>query len=231
MNKVISYTTSSYYQNMEDMLHECCERFDLQHERYDQEWFHSTEYYSKHKDVADQRRMAGFAIWKPFIILDALRKVEENDVICYLDASVVFEEDPRPFFDTVKFIAVGNADDWVNRDWIKRDAFILMNADSSEFWNARQIWAGQIVVRKNNASMTLMEEFLTWCEDRRIITDEDNVCGLPNFSGFRENRSEQAILAIMAVIYPEFISHDPTVFHDYAGNWSEWIPWSKKGRR
>lgn len=224
---LISYTTSSYYQNMEDMLHECCERFGIVHKRYDQEWFHSTPYYYGHRDVADCLRMAGFGIWKPIIIEDAFRY---DDLVCYVDASVVFSEDPRPAVESVKEMAVGDCGtQWVNREWIRRDTFHYMNCDSEEYWNSFMVWAGVIVVRKT--AVALLDEFRIWCESRRIISDDDNVCGLPNFPGFVQNRSEQAILALMQVKYPDRLTKLISPFHDYSGNWSEWVSWKAKGRR
>lgn len=223
---LISYTSSSYYRNFEDMLHECCERFDVPHQRYTQYWFQQTDYYGLHKDVADCKRMAGFAIWKPYIILDAL---ENDDLVCYCDASVVFETDPKPFIESVEAIACGDAgQSWRNTGWIKRDAFVYTGCDREEYWLGYQVWAGFMVVRRS--ARVFLEEMLHWCEDRRIISDDENVCGLPNFPDFFQNRSEQAILSLLCIKYPNIFVRRTSPFHDYTGNYSEWIPWSQRGK-
>jgi hypothetical protein len=103
-----------------------------------------------------------------------------------------------------------------------------MGLDEEKYWYDYQVWAGFMVVRRS--ARVYIEEMLHWAEDRRIISDDPNVCGLPNFPDFRENRSEQAILALMHVKYPSVIKKASSPFHDYTGNYTEWIPWSRRGK-
>ncbi len=47
------------------------------------------EFYRAHLEVTGRRRGAGFWIWKPFIILDLLRKVSAEDVVFYWDTGKI----------------------------------------------------------------------------------------------------------------------------------------------
>jgi len=224
---IVSYTSSEYYLNMEDMLHECCEKFGIKHVRYNREWFITTDFCKEHMDIANQKRGAGFWSWKPSVILDAF---QYDDTVVYLDASVVFDEDPYNFVDENQYMTVGHhGKNFMNREWIKRDAFVLMNCDKPEYWNDYQVWAGQVVVGKY--AIHLVEEWKFWCGDRRIITDLPNMQGSPNFPEFVDHRHDQAILSILSTKYPDSIHRANSVFHDYGGNYTEWVSWKAKGRR
>ena len=162
---LISYTSNSYYRNFEDMLAERCEQFSVPHRRYTQDWFRSTEYFQRHRDVAERFRMDGFAIWKPYIILDALKY---DDLVCYVDASVVFETDPKPSIEAVENIACGDAgESWISREWIKRDAFVLMDCDNPLFWESYIVWAGVMVARKcAEKYINHVIASLLWCQTK-----------------------------------------------------------------
>jgi hypothetical protein len=197
---IISYTNDKpYYKGFEELLHDDCATYGIVHCRYTEEWFHQQPFYFDHRDVADQLRVAGFCIWKPYIILDALKC---DDTVCYLDATSQILFDPKLFIESIEHIHCPKTK-WINKDWIKRDAFVYMNCDEPKYWNEFQLWAGSITVKKSGE--WLMEEMLKWCCDRRIIDDGANECGLPNFPDFHENRSEQAIISLLSIKYPEWI--------------------------
>jgi len=46
-------------------------------------------YVNKHKNIFDYGRGAGLWLWKPYIILDALSKIEEGEWLFYCDSGTV----------------------------------------------------------------------------------------------------------------------------------------------
>jgi len=223
---LVSYTTSSYYENMEDMLHECAEKYGIEHRRYDRKWLESTSFYKENKTLCDDNK-AGFFCWKPYLIYEALK---QDDLVIYTDASVVFYDDPRSSINSVDQIGVGDCGtSWVNRDWTKRDCFVYMDCDKPRYWDGYSVWAGLVVARRT--SSWVIEEWMEWSKDRRIISDDPNTCGLPNFPAFKDHRHDQSILTNMSLMYPITIQKLISPFQDYSGNWSEWVPWNLRGKR
>ncbi len=82
--------------------------------------------------------------------------------------------------------------------WAKRDAFIILNVDKPEYAQTRPNLASFIVLKKSFISMAFISEWLTYAQDSRVLTDEVNALGVPNYAGFRENRHDQTILSLLA---------------------------------
>jgi hypothetical protein len=92
--------------------------------------------------------------------------------------------------------------------WTKRDAFILLDVDKPEYADTLAGLASYIVIKKSFTSMRFVSEWLTYAQDRRAITDDDNVLGSINYPNFRGHRHDQAILGLLAkkwnlTIYPD----------------------------
>jgi hypothetical protein len=56
--------------------------------------------------------------------------------------------------------------------------------------------------------MNFVSEWLTYAQDSRAITDDNNVLGSTNYPDFRDHRHDQAILSILAkkwnfTVYPD----------------------------
>ena len=42
-----------------------------------------------------------------------------------------------------------------------------------------------------------LQKLIKYSTDKRIITDDPNTLGLPNYPGFRDNRHDQTVLSIL----------------------------------
>jgi hypothetical protein len=74
-----------------------------------------------------------------------------------------------------------------------------MNCDESIYWNSIQFEAGINCFKNNNESEDFLSEWLNFCKNERILTDKENTCGLPNFSGFIDHRHDQSILTNLII--------------------------------
>ena len=54
-------------------------------EAYTREWLETTDFYKENKTILDKDRLAGYALWKPYVILDKLKKVDDGDIVVYMD--------------------------------------------------------------------------------------------------------------------------------------------------
>lgn len=183
-----------------------------------------TAFYAAHKQILDCERGAGYWLWKPYCILDAMSRVNEGDIILYADAGAEVIADLSPLFDLCvrqNGIVLFRAHGHLNRLWIKRDCFVLMNCDCEKYWNAEQVSAGYGFFLKNDRVKIFLQEWLNYACNPAIITDAPNVAGLPDLPEFKDHRHDQAILSLLAA------KHDVPVFR----NPSQWGEPYKEDRR
>lgn len=180
---------------------------------YDNFWIKKQhEFYRKAKSTLTKKKGAGFWIWKPYIILDALNRIDENDILIYIDSGAKFV---NPISEISKLLKEKDLllfynNGHKNYEWTKRDCFVYMDCDAEKFHFGHQVIAGYIFCRKTKFVINLMEEWLSYCMDERIITDNANTCGLGNLIGFKEHRHDQSILSNLAVKYNIELFRDPS---------------------
>lgn len=162
----------------------------------------STEFYSLNKDLLDLEIGNGYWAWKPYIILDAMNKLDDGDIVFYADCGDMFHPDIVEYVDNLLdendqcILLVGGGK---NGDLTKRDCFHYMDCDEEDYWGSNQLEAGVCIWKVSEESKKTVEEWLNYCCDARIVTDDDNVCGKPNLIGFKEHRHDQSILTNLAI--------------------------------
>ena len=106
----------------------------------------------------------------------------------------------------------------IQKDWTKRDAFLLMNCDSPKYTKSKQILGGFILMKNTDFVRSIINEWLKYAQDKRIITDQPNVLGKPNYPGFKENRHDQSIFSLLITKYNIPSYRDPSnwgIEHEY----------------
>lgn len=188
--------------------------------RYTEDWLKTTEFYKKNVFILSKPRGNGYFIWKPFIILESFKTLEEGDVVLYTDAGLNVIQNLSPLFEIIennkdsiiifKLPAVG-VSHHKNKAWTKRDAFILTNCDSEKYWNADMGNGAVSLWKKTEKNIQLLNEWLKYLRDPRISSDDINMCG-PNFLEFKDHRHDQSVLSILSVKYNLELFRDPTQY-------------------
>lgn len=174
-----------------------------------------TDFFQQNKTILDLSRGSGYWLWKPYILLDALTRAQTGDVIVYHDTgrpdrnphqryrfrrsiqpAIEFCRENGGFLPGVYVPHYGS-----NGQWTKRDCFVLMDCDSPKYWDHCQIQATYSIWESNPAVIKFVTEWLSWSQDPRILTDQDNEMGLPNRPGFTEHRHDQSVLTNMLIKY------------------------------
>ena len=86
---------------------------------------------------------------------------------------------------------------FLEKQYSKRDAFILLKADSPIYTDTLQYMAGIQIYKKSKFTENFLEKLLSYSTDKRIITDDPNTQGLPNYHEFIDNRHDQTVLSIL----------------------------------
>ena len=125
----------------------------------------------------------------------------------YTDAGILYMNSTSKI---IEFLKKQNAEMWmiqlnktIEKKFTKRDAFILLGADSPFYTDTDQFMAGIQVYRKSKYTQKFLEELLYYSQDKRIITDDQNTQGLKNYKEFYDNRHDQTVLSLLIKKYGE----------------------------
>jgi len=194
---------------------------------YDDRWLLSTpfgqspefQWLLTHRGVGNPRGGRGFGwfSWKPYILQHALSRVDDGDVVMFLDGdtypiadfSMLFSECER-IGGHMAFMATAKTEPLCNRQWCKRDCFIAMGCDEPRFWHGPHYVARFMLFQKGAPWVSFLEAWQVFCLDRHAQTFEPSVLapeldGLPHTDGptgnFREHRTEQAIYTNLCIAH------------------------------
>jgi hypothetical protein len=167
----------------------------------------------KHESILSLPKGAGYWLWKPYFILQALDQLQDGDLLMYADAASHFTHSANSLLElpaNYKQDIIPFELDLPESAWTKRDAFVYMNADDMGFQETHQFLASFIVIRKSAFSMQFMNEYLEYCCNPKILTDADNACGLPNYPGFTAHRHDQSVFSLLCKKYQLQGFRDPS---------------------
>ncbi len=149
-------------------------------------------------------RGAGYWLWKPYLVAKTLAELDEGDVLFYADAAMHFVNPIDPMVERLDrhhadLLIAGQA--FTEAQFTKRDAFVLIDMDKEEVAGSPHRFASCFMLRKSAWSQEFVARYLAYAEDERILTDQPNVCGLPNYEGFSAHRHDQSIFSLLSKRY------------------------------
>jgi len=153
------------------------------------------------KEILSQSRGGGYWLWKPYIIKKTLEQLQDGDYLFYCDAGAFYikninylikEMEKRKESIMLFELAL------IEKEWNKRDALILMACDSSPFYDTNQVLATCMLLKKNSETLEFIDQYLSWCQDPRILTDMKNTQGLDNHIEFIDHRHDQSVLSLLS---------------------------------
>lgn len=173
------------------------------------------EFKVKNSEIWNSNRGYGYWIWKPYIVNKTLGIMEDGDYLLYGDSGSCLIDSIHILINTMQ----ANNDDImiyslhsIEKNYSKRDALILMNCDIPEILETPQRCATYFILKKTENSVRFVEEWLKYAQDRRIVTNEENVMGKPNYGGFVENRHDQTVLSLLSKKWKIGAYRDPGRF-------------------
>lgn len=142
----------------------------------------------------------GNYFWKPFVVKKALENLEYGDYLMYADSGSFFIKSILPL---IKHMEKAKKNilcfrlPLIEKQWTKRDAFILMDCDSKKYINTPQILATFFILRKSDEAIEFINSWQDNVNDNRILSDDCNVLGKPNYKEFIEHRHDQSVLSLL----------------------------------
>lgn len=183
-------------------------------------------------DVLRAERGSGYWMWKPYVVLSAMRHMQDGDILIYADAGVEFVAPVQEIIDRMDEDIFFFTNGWPHVEWCKVDcieAILPHNtvfkgfSDCWKYENAKtikQVQASVIFFRVNQETRDFVKEWLLWCQMPGFI--DDSPSKLPNYPTFAEHRHDQAILTCLA------IKHGYTIDHWWPTQYSMHLPRSER---
>lgn len=169
---------------------------------FTRDWLEQTNFYKENKTLLDLPRGAGYWAWKPFIILEVLKVMNEGDVVLYSDCGDLLHPNIgnyiKNYLLTEEVLLVSSEGPMFKQKiWTKKECFVQMNCDENKYKECLQLEAGVVAFKKCNKSINLVKEWLNYCLIPSIINDEkDEKIQLQEF---KDHRHDQSILTNLVI--------------------------------
>jgi hypothetical protein len=168
-----------------------------------------TRFHYKNESVLQEHRGAGYWMWKPWLILENLKKLDEGDVLIYSDVGrydyFLPRLPPRFLVRSLDSNAFGYLlgpllyQHGALRKWVHSRCLNGMGVDISDnILDRPTVQATWSLWRNTKASRSFLEEWLHHCETPGLINDirAEELCN--EHPDFVDHRHDQSILSILA---------------------------------
>lgn len=162
-----------------------------------------------------QKRLFGFASWKPEIILSYLNKIPENSILQYSDIGCHFningKERLREYIeitDKKNILAFKYSDPnfdiknkykfqiYCENQYTKADAWEYFNIKGgSDMLKSEQIWSGTFFLKNNSYVKEILNNWKKACNITSLIDDSLSI--KQNHPNFIEHRHDQSMLSLI----------------------------------
>jgi hypothetical protein len=220
----ISYANSVYKKHLDILVKSAT----------NSEWFDNCEGFSpndldedfktKFAIILKEAKGGGYWIWKPCIIKKKLDSIKDGEYLIYLDAGCTLNTKAKKRFDeyidmldnsNLGIVSFQTAHK--EHKYTKKEIFDHFKLDeTSEHYNSGQIMGGIMVIKKNEHSVKLINE---WYEtaDKNSSLFLDNT-GIKN-PGYSSNRHDQSVFSIIRKIHGSIVLGEETFFLSSTNNW------------
>lgn len=154
-------------------------------------------YKDEHKEIFAYKRGAGLWLWKPYIILDALKKSKEGDWIFYCDSGATFIKKISNLIDCAKtynqniFLV---EQPLLERQFTKRETFIGMSVGCID---QNQLLSGYILLKNCSESVKFIKEWQMYCEKIDLLSPKRFHYEIQEWDSYYSHREDQSILSLL----------------------------------
>ena len=127
----------------------------------------SKEFREKYRNILNQKRGAGYWIWKLDIIKNRLKDISDNDFLIYLDAGCsINSKGKERFFEYIDLLK--NSDEGIisfqmqhlEKIWTSKQIFHYFNLEpEKEIGNTGQYVGGILIMKKNKKLLDLFTQY------------------------------------------------------------------------
>jgi hypothetical protein len=161
----------------------------------------------------------GYWLWKPYIIMNTLGKMNENDFLIYVDSGCTINANGRQRI--LEYLEILNCNKYeygilsfqLNHlpeiRYTKRALFTYLNTDNYDMMSG-QCMATVIIMKKNVHSLQIVNEWYRIASIGNLIND-DKGCD-EEYNTFIDHRHDQSIFSLLVKKYGSIKIADETYF-------------------
>lgn len=183
----------------------------------------SEDFRKKVGEPLTRPRGGGYWLWKPFILYDMLMKLNDNDILLYIDAGCTLNASGLPRFN--EYVSMISKDSGYStlvmqlksgisinkqypslkdRKWTTSAIFEYFKIENNNpIKDLDQVLSGFMLCRKCPESVAVVRKWLDVAETNpKLFTDEFNEEARVKNKNFEDNRHDQSVLDIIVKISP-----------------------------
>ena len=166
-----------------------------------------SEFWEQHKDfISKNKRGYGYWLWKPYIIKKTMEKMNDGDILLYLDGGCELSETQKTkgimnecFEYVKKDYIIGTLYPDIEMNWCKMDLLIDLNLVNAPFLKTYQRQGGTNMFLVCQKTKDIINEWYTISCNYHLIDDSPSFN--KNYSCFREHRHDQSIFSLLTKKY------------------------------
>jgi hypothetical protein len=158
------------------------------------------QFYQKNKKILDQKRGAGYWLWKPYFIQKVLAELNFGDFLFYSDSGAIFLKNIN---NLIIELEKNNQDimgfelPLIEEQWTKKELLINLDCENDDkISKTNQILASYILIKKTEFSFHFFNQLLELSKNEINITDITSN-SIKQSEYFIEHRHDQSIFSIL----------------------------------
>jgi len=169
-------------------------------------------FWEKHSSfILNNRRGYGYWLWKPYIIKKNIEKMNDGDILLYLDCGCEIDINNKDTllskFEIVKREhIIGTNTNQPEGKWNKMDLICKLNMLDDKYLNTLQRQAGVVLYFISNKTRELVNEWYKLASEYHFLDDSPSI--KPNLKNFKEHRHDQAIFSLLTKKYNLYSNHN-----------------------
>ena len=199
------------------------------------------DFRNKFKEILKYKKGNGFYLWKIYLIHKTLKKLNENDILIYIDSgSTINENGKKKFNEYIELIKNNNIvcfeTGYPEIQYTTNKIFQKFSNINNEvdIYNSSQIVANLLIIKKCENTSYIFSYLLDLVYyNQKIITDIYNN-DINNSDKFITNRHDQSLISLAIKVFGKniyIIKKDETYFTNFGSNESMEYPfWATRIR-
>jgi hypothetical protein len=174
-------------------------------------------------DILEKKKGGGYWIWKFDIIKQQLCKINQNDILIYLDAGCSININAKKRFNeyikllnnSKETIISFQCRGAIEKQYTTKELFHHFNINLNDNnANSKQLVGGILIMKNTKKMMKIIDDCINVLHsDHLLVTDYYNKLG--QCSEFKDNRHDQSILSLIRKKHGSIMLIDETYFQPF----------------